>query len=169
MMAGESQVGSPSEESRRSGGRIGVVTTGIYLALGLRRVVNADARLTRLGGSLMPPEVVAAMAEAASGYVDMHELQLHVGRRLAELTGNEAAFVTTGAAAGLVVATLACTCRRRPAGRCPDAGRPPPGQERGGDPPRPPHPVRPGRAAGRRPPGRGRQRPATFPWSWRRR
>jgi L-seryl-tRNA(Ser) seleniumtransferase len=109
MMAGESQVGSPSEESRRSGGRIGVVTTGIYLALGLRRVVNADARLTRLGGSLMPPEVVAAMAEAASGYVDMHELQLHVGRRLAELTGNEAAFVTTGAAAGLVVATLACT------------------------------------------------------------
>lgn len=57
----------------------------------------------------MPPEVVAAMAEAATGYVDMHELQIAVGRRLAELTRNEAAFVASGAAAGLVVATLACT------------------------------------------------------------
>ncbi len=82
---------------------------GRYEALGVRRVINADARLTRLGGSLMPPEVVAAMAEAAAGYVDMHELQLAVGRRQAELTRNEDAFATVGAAAGLVVATLACT------------------------------------------------------------
>ena len=80
-----------------------------YASLGLRRVVNADARLTRLGGSLMPDEVLAAMTEAARSFVDVHELQLAVGRRLAELTRNEAAFVATGAAAGLVVATLACT------------------------------------------------------------
>ena len=80
----------------------------IYANLGVRRVINADARLTRLGGSLMPPQVRAAMEAAAGSYVDMHELQAAVGRRLAELTGNEAAMVTTGAAAGLTLATLAC-------------------------------------------------------------
>ncbi|MEA2597248.1 MAG: D-glucosaminate-6-phosphate ammonia-lyase [Thermomicrobiales bacterium] len=81
----------------------------IYQSLGVRRVINVDARLTRLGGSLMPQPVIDAMAEAAGSYVDMFELQRAVGRRLAELTNNEAAHVATGAAAGLVLATLACT------------------------------------------------------------
>jgi D-glucosaminate-6-phosphate ammonia-lyase len=81
---------------------------GIYESLGVRRVINADARLTRLGGSLMPELVLAAMAEAARGYVDMFELQYQVGGRLAELTRNDAAYVCTGAAAGLFLATLAC-------------------------------------------------------------
>ncbi len=76
--------------------------------LGVRRVINADARLTRLGGSLMPAPVRAAMDQAARSYVDMFELQAVVGRRLAELTHNEAAFVCTGAAAGLFLATLGC-------------------------------------------------------------
>jgi L-seryl-tRNA(Ser) seleniumtransferase len=55
----------------------------------------------------MPPDVIAAMNDAAGSFVDMHELQIAVGRRLAELTRNEAAYVSTGAAAGLVLATLA--------------------------------------------------------------
>jgi D-glucosaminate-6-phosphate ammonia-lyase len=81
---------------------------GIYESLGVRRVINADARLTRLGGSLMPEPVHDALAEAAQSYVDMFELQRQVGRRLAELTHNEAAYVCTGASAGLFLATLAC-------------------------------------------------------------
>ncbi len=81
---------------------------GIYESLGVRRVINADARLTRLGGSLMPEPVLRAMEDAATSYVDMFELQRAVGRRLAELTHNEAACVVTGAAAGLFVTTLAC-------------------------------------------------------------
>ncbi|MCX2727592.1 aminotransferase class V-fold PLP-dependent enzyme [Thermomicrobium sp. 4228-Ro] len=79
-----------------------------YERLGVRRVINADARLTRLGGSIMPPEVLQAMHEAAGWYVDLVELQRAVGRRLAELTNNEAAYVTAGAAAGLTLVTLAC-------------------------------------------------------------
>jgi uncharacterized pyridoxal phosphate-dependent enzyme len=81
---------------------------GIYETLGVRRVINADARLTRLGGSLMPEPVLRAMEDAATSYVDMYELQRAAGRRLAELTRNEAACVVTGAAAGLFVTTLAC-------------------------------------------------------------
>jgi L-seryl-tRNA(Ser) seleniumtransferase len=55
----------------------------------------------------MAPEVSDAMREAAGNFVDMHELQQAVGRRIAELTNNEAAYVTAGAAAGLVLSTLA--------------------------------------------------------------
>jgi L-seryl-tRNA(Ser) seleniumtransferase len=73
----------------------------------MRRVINADATLTKLGGSLMTDETLEAMREAAGSFVDMHELQRVVGRRLAELTRNEAAYVATGAAAGIVLATLA--------------------------------------------------------------
>jgi L-seryl-tRNA(Ser) seleniumtransferase len=79
----------------------------VYDRLGVRRVINADATLTRLGGSLMSAEVLAAMQEAAGSFVDMYELQEAVGRRLAELTRNEAAYVATGAAAGVVLAALA--------------------------------------------------------------
>ena len=80
---------------------------GMYEQLGVRRVINADATLTRLGGSLMPSDVLDAMREAAGSFVDMYELQQVVGKRIAELTRNEAAYVSTGAAAGVVLATLA--------------------------------------------------------------
>jgi D-glucosaminate-6-phosphate ammonia-lyase len=80
---------------------------GVYEQLGMRRVINADATLTRLGGSLMPSHVLDAMREAAGSFVDMYELQQVAGKRLADLTRNEAAYVSTGAAAGLVLATLA--------------------------------------------------------------
>ena len=79
-----------------------------YTTLGVRRVINADARLTRLGGSCMPEPVLDAMRAAASQYVDMFELQEAVGAHLAQLTRNDAACVTTGAAAGLFLSTLAC-------------------------------------------------------------
>jgi L-seryl-tRNA(Ser) seleniumtransferase len=88
---------------------------GIYETLGVRRVINADARLTRLGGSLMPEPVLRAMEDAATSYVDMFELQRAVGRRLAELTRNEAAYVSTGAATGLFLTTLACMTGPDPA------------------------------------------------------
>ncbi|TVQ28709.1 MAG: aminotransferase class V-fold PLP-dependent enzyme [Spirochaetaceae bacterium] len=80
-----------------------------YEALGLRPVINACATLTRLGGSVMPPEVVDAMADAARCFVDLEELQRRVGARIAALTRNKAAYVSSGAAAGMVLATAACT------------------------------------------------------------
>ena len=84
---------------------------GVYQRLGMRRVINADATLTRLGGSRMTPATLEAMREAAGSFVDMHELQRVIGQRLAELTRNEAAYVATGAAAGIVLATLAAMTR----------------------------------------------------------
>jgi uncharacterized pyridoxal phosphate-dependent enzyme len=80
----------------------------VYERLGVCRVVNAGTTYTAFGGSLMPPEVLDAMRSAAGAFVDMHELLLAAGRRLAELTRNEAAYVTAGCAAAIVLATLAC-------------------------------------------------------------
>ncbi len=81
---------------------------GIYEELGIRPVINATATLTKLGGSVMPPEVVAAMQDAAHCFVDLEELQVKVGARLAELTHNESAYVAAGAAAGITLAVAAC-------------------------------------------------------------
>ncbi|MEN9933797.1 MAG: hypothetical protein RLZZ387_376 [Chloroflexota bacterium] len=87
----------------------------LYSDLGLRRVVNAAATLTRLGGSLMPPPVLAAMQEAAGSFVDLPEMQERVGARIAALTRNEACYVSAGAAAGIVVAVAACIAGTDPA------------------------------------------------------
>ena len=80
---------------------------GTYERLGVRRVINAAATLTRLGGSVMPREVRQAMLEAAESFVDVVDLQRAVSARIAELTRNESAYVTSGAAAGLALVTAA--------------------------------------------------------------
>jgi D-glucosaminate-6-phosphate ammonia-lyase len=80
----------------------------IYDELGVRKVINGLATVTVLGGSLMPPEVLAAMSEAAQHFVEIDELQARAGQRIAGWTQNEAAYVTCGAAAGIVLSTAAC-------------------------------------------------------------
>src|SRR5215470_1492458 len=47
----------------------------IYARLGVKRRINAAGTLTRLGGSLMAPEVLEAMREASQASVDISELQ----------------------------------------------------------------------------------------------
>lgn len=69
------------------------------------RILNAAATLTRLGGSVMAEETVAAMAEAARHYVDLPARYRTVGDEIAALTRNEAAAVTSGAAAALTLLT----------------------------------------------------------------
>ncbi|HLH72440.1 MAG TPA: aminotransferase class V-fold PLP-dependent enzyme [Chloroflexota bacterium] len=79
----------------------------IHTRLGVRPIINAAGTLTKFGGSIMPREVREAMLEAGSAYVDLVELQRAVGARIAELTHNEAAYVSCGAAAGLTLVTAA--------------------------------------------------------------
>ncbi len=79
-----------------------------YAELDVTPMINANATLTRLGGSLMPPEVLEAMMEAAKSFVELPELQRRVGNRIALLTQNEACYVSSGAAGGIAVVTAAC-------------------------------------------------------------
>ena len=80
----------------------------IYSRLGIKPIINARGTHTRLGGSLMAPEVLEAMREAASSYVVLDELQDKASEYIGRATGAEAGMVTGGAAAGLLLATAAC-------------------------------------------------------------
>src|SRR5512134_1892612 len=62
----------------------------IYAALGVKRRINAAGTLTRLGGALMEPEVVEAMAQAARASVDIGELQAAASRVISKLAAAEA-------------------------------------------------------------------------------
>jgi L-seryl-tRNA(Ser) seleniumtransferase len=63
----------------------------------------------------MPPEVLDAMSAAAGQFVDLIELQRRVGERIAQLTENEACYISSGAAAGMAITIAACIAGTDPA------------------------------------------------------
>jgi L-seryl-tRNA(Ser) seleniumtransferase len=78
---------------------------------GCPMIINAAGTLTRLSGGALAPGVLEAMAEADGISADMFEVQAHASRAIAEATGAEAGLVTSGAGAGLLLATAACLAR----------------------------------------------------------
>src|SRR5213593_1156205 len=98
-----------------AGGSDGLQTgPNIYQSIGVRPLINARGTFTILSGSLMLPEVRAAMDAAAQHYVHLDELAEAVGARLAELTKAEWGLVTSGCAAALTHATAACVAGGNP-------------------------------------------------------
>ena len=86
----------------------------VYRSIGVRPLINARGTFTIISGSLMLPEVRAAMDAAARHYVHLDELAEAVGARLATLTGAEWGLVTSGCAAALTHATAACLAGGNP-------------------------------------------------------
>ena len=80
----------------------------LYAALGVKVIVNAKGPATRLSGGVMKAEVAAAMAEASQHCVDIAELQAAASKIIAGVTGAEAGYVASGAAACLLLGTAAC-------------------------------------------------------------
>lgn len=87
----------------------------IYEQLGVKTIINAWGTITKVGGSVMAPEVTAAMAEASRNYVVVAELHEAAGKRIAQLLDVEACCVTCGAAAGIAIAAAACMAGTDPA------------------------------------------------------
>jgi D-glucosaminate-6-phosphate ammonia-lyase len=75
---------------------------------GLESIINGASWLTALGGSIMAPEVVAAMNEATRHFVDIAELNRRAGEYVASVTGAEAGLVTSGCSPALVLQAAAC-------------------------------------------------------------
>ncbi len=99
----------------------------IFERLGIPTIINAKGTATRLSGALLAPEVADAMREASATPVDMTSLQARASEIIAEATGAEAGYVTSGAAAGLLLGTAAAVTGLEPArmNRLPDtAGMP---------------------------------------------
>src|SRR5437867_11567220 len=82
-----------------------------YRKLGVTPFINAAGTYTVLSASTMPDEVQAAISLAARQPVNLNELLDASGEYLAKRLRCEAALVTAGAAAALVVGTAACVTR----------------------------------------------------------
>ncbi len=80
----------------------------VYQQLGVRPVINFRGTHTTIGASKQWSELFEAQAEAAREYVVLEELQEAIGNRLADLTGADAAMVSTGAAGSIAIGTYAC-------------------------------------------------------------
>jgi L-seryl-tRNA(Ser) seleniumtransferase len=76
--------------------------------LGVRSWINASNWSTALGGTYLEPAVLEAMADVSQTFVDMGELLSAACDRVAELCKVDAAYITTGAAAGISLSTAAC-------------------------------------------------------------
>ena len=75
-----------------------------YEELGLTTVINCEGTMTMLGGSVLRPELEAVMAMAGRHFVSIPELEVSVGKRIAEmlkLPDGYTALVTSGAAAAI--------------------------------------------------------------------
>src|SRR2546430_1983243 len=86
----------------------------IYQSIGVRPLINARGTFTIISGSLMLPEVRAAIDAAAQHHVHLDELMAAIGARLAELTKAEFGMVSSGCAAALTHATAACVAGGNP-------------------------------------------------------
>lgn len=104
---------SPDEAAERRS-RSQSRTTNVYESIGVRPLINARGTFTIISGSLMLPEVRAAIDAAAQQHVHLDELMAAIGARLAELTRAEWGMVASGCAAALTHATAACVAGGNP-------------------------------------------------------
>ena len=90
------------------------MSTNPYLALGVRPFINCCSVRTMHGGSLMLPQVRAAVDAASRQFVNLDELMAAASKRIAELTGAESGIVTCGSAAAVALGTAACVAGNDP-------------------------------------------------------
>ncbi len=115
VLGGAVAAGSAAAVACGDGSREGAAASGeLYRSLGLRPVINGVGTVTNLGGSLMPPEVVAAMVSASKHFIPLRELQVRAGQHIAELVGVPAAMISCGAASAITCGTAAVVARGDP-------------------------------------------------------
>lgn len=79
----------------------------VYEALGIRTWINTIGGSTTMGGSRYSPTVLAAFNEANAYWVDMDELLEKSGGIIADIVGAEAAHMTCGTFAAMVLGCAA--------------------------------------------------------------
>jgi len=92
-------------------------TGNVYDELGVTTVINGQGTMTMLGGSLMRPEVESVMALAGRHFVNIPELEVAAGKRIAEmlkLPPDYSALVTSGAAAAMLSGLAGILTRDNP-------------------------------------------------------
>ena len=85
---------------------------GIYEELGVKKVVNAAGTYTAVGATNMSLETLEAMKQAAASFVSIEELQKSVHKKVAELTKNEAAYISNSCSSALYLCAAACVSKK---------------------------------------------------------
>jgi D-glucosaminate-6-phosphate ammonia-lyase len=85
-----------------------------YKDLGVRRVVNGQFPITRLGGSVIPKEILDEMDESTNNWCGIWELEDKVGKAIARICTAGGAHVTSGSFAALVLSSAACIAGKDP-------------------------------------------------------
>jgi len=80
----------------------------VYTSLGVEPFINCTSTYTINGGSRQLPEVIRAVEQAGHYHVNLDELMVKAGARIAELLDAEGAMVSSGAAGAVTCGTIAC-------------------------------------------------------------
>ena len=80
-------------------------------SLGVEPIINAGGPVTRFSGTRPRPEAMQAMVAMAEPFVELNELIIAAGKRIADMIGVPAATITSGASGGLVLQTAAAMAR----------------------------------------------------------
>lgn len=86
----------------------GDIHDNLFTRIGVRPMINGRGTYTIISGSCSLPEVKQAMYDASFYFVHLDEMMNGIGAQLAELTGAEWGITTTGCAAAICLATIAC-------------------------------------------------------------
>ena len=82
-----------------------------FNTIGLPDIINGAGKMTYLGSSVLAPQVVEVMGQAAQNYVDMEAMKPTVGCLAARLMGGEYGCVTACCAAGIAVSVASVLTR----------------------------------------------------------
>lgn len=75
----------------------------IYEELGVKTYINAWGTITAWGGSVMPDAIWESMRDAGRNFIELKDLLQKTGERIAIMTHNEGAYITSGAAGGIML------------------------------------------------------------------
>ena len=80
----------------------------LYKRYGLRRVINACGKMTKLSGAIVLPEIIETVAQSLGQFYDLDELQAVAGRVIAQASDAQSGCVTACTSAGITLGVAAC-------------------------------------------------------------
>ena len=79
----------------------------LHAKYGLRRVINACGKMTKLSGAIVLPEIAEVVRESLDHFFELDELQAAAGRMISEASGAQGGCVTACTAAGITLGVAA--------------------------------------------------------------
>ena len=87
--------------------RIPEITMDLHQQFGLRRVINACGKMTKLCGAIVLPEIIDVVDEAMRHFFVLDEVQRSAGRLISQVSGADSGCVTACTSAGITLSVAA--------------------------------------------------------------